>query len=125
MELVLITATSLLIYFIVLSRKTFMQFKKNEIKSNIFISAILTVFIFAVHVQIAWERKSDFKFVKFVFKQFFFRFDISLVVLVELVSEDFMVNKVSKKKESLRFIEWVKNFSMRNQYSDMIEACLA
>ncbi|WP_461203321.1 hypothetical protein [Enterococcus sp. N342-3-1-2] len=125
MELVLITATSLLAYFVVLSRKTFMQFKKNNIKSNFFVSAILTIFIFTVHVQIAWEKKSDFKFVKFVFKQFFLRFDIGLIVLVELVKEDFVVNRVSEDKEARGLFSWIKNFSMRNQYTDMIEACLA
>ncbi|MGF1931536.1 hypothetical protein ACQUE8_11585 [Enterococcus casseliflavus] len=125
MELVLITATSLLAYFVVLSRKTFMQFRKNNIKSNFFVSAILTIFIFTVHVQIAWEKKSDFKFVKFVFKQFFLRFDIGLIVLVELVKEDFIVNRVSEEKETRGLFSWIKNFSMRNQYTDMIEACLA
>lgn len=64
----------------------------------------------------------------FTFKQFFLRYDIPLVVLVEVVN-DTLANKEKCEKleqQEKPIVAWVKSKTARNKYRDIIDnECIA
>ncbi|MFS7423762.1 hypothetical protein AB6878_12635 [Carnobacterium maltaromaticum] len=122
-NILLIVIVTLLSYMFVLARKTVISFKKEQFRVSYFSGLMLTSYIFIVHFKIAWENKSRPKFVLFVCKQYFLRFDISLAVLVEFSKEHFSVQKKSNvKKQSKSFwIKRLKSRTNRDEYSDILQ----
>ncbi|MBL1228111.1 hypothetical protein IW492_02550 [Enterococcus sp. BWB1-3] len=128
MEILLIVIASIVSYLVVLSRKTVLTFKKEGLSISYFTSFVMLMFIFKVHLRIIWERKVDFKFVVFVLKQFILRYDIPLILLIE-VAKDGIATKENKReyenKESL-VSRLFKSRTVRQEYADILEdQCIA
>lgn len=126
-EILLIIVVSIVSYLVVLSRKTVLAFKKEGFSISYFFSFIMMLFIFKVHLKIIWERKSDVKFGLFVLKQFVLRYDIPLILLLEVVKDEIAVkeSKPIKNKESL-ITKLFKSRQVRQEYADILEdQCIA
>lgn len=129
MDILLIIVFTILAYTAVLSRKTVLAFRKSRIKISYLFGFLLTLYIFKVHLSIIWENKNNFKFVIFVFKQYFLRFDLPLTMLVEVATENISTQEktVSVSNSGSSMVHrWFKSRTARNEYSDILEdQCMA
>jgi hypothetical protein len=122
LKVLVIVALSTALYFGVLLRKNIVTFKKDSIKINLYTSFLITILILMVHVRIAWENKNDYRFVLFAFRQFFLRYDMALVTLLEVVKckELYSVSN-NKIKRKTKVSNWLGSKSVRKEYSNILE----
>lgn len=125
MEILLVVGISLLSYFVVLSRKNIRAFKEEKMRISFLTASVITLYIFKVNLKIAWEKRSSFRIILYICRQFFFRYDIPLAILVGVVQTNMelsqvKVDKGDEKKSGL--INWFKSGHMKNNYSEILEA---
>ncbi|MFG5466974.1 hypothetical protein ACFJZL_14515 [Enterococcus faecalis] len=122
MEFYVVLFLSILIYLFVLTRKTHLMFKQERIKLNYIFSLLVMFFIFKVHVKIAWEGRDDKRFILFVCKQLLLRYDLALIMLVEVVKHqlEFAISE-NKVKQETKTDRWFKSRTFRKKYIDILE----
>lgn len=121
MEFLGILVVSLVLYFFVLARKVQLSFKREKISVSYLFSLLLSGYIFYVHLKIAFENKDQKGFAFFTLKQFFLKFDVPLIMLVEVVKNAIEENESSAVRENELVPKWFKNRNERNEYTDILE----
>ena len=121
MEFLGILLVSLAFYFLVLARKVKRSFKREKINVSYLFSLLLSGYIFYVHIRIAFENKNQKGFVLFTLKQFFLKFDVPLIMLVEVVKDAIEDRELVVVRENELVPKWFRNRSEREEYADILE----
>lgn len=116
-----ILLVSLALYFLVLGRKVQRSFKKEKISVSYLFSLLLSGYMFYVHLKIAFENKDQKGFALFTLKQFFLKFDVPLIMLVEVVKNAIEERELVVVREKQLVPKWFRNRSERNEYTDILE----
>ena len=120
MEFLGILLVSLVLYFLVFARKVKRSFKKEKISVSYLFSLLLSGYIFYVHIKIAFENKDRKGFAFFALKQFFLKFDVALVMLVEVVKNAIEERKLVIVHENELVQKWLRSRSERDEYTSIL-----
>lgn len=128
MTIVLIVLFSLILYYIGLVIVTKVAFKRRNIVLSITVSMLLPIFIIKTFIRVAFENKSDRKVVKKALASIFVRYEIALLILVEVIAFGFekgmikSANKVKTNPYSLinKFSKIRKQDRIKNGFTDSV-----
>ncbi|MGN8983399.1 hypothetical protein BH747_00025 [Enterococcus villorum] len=126
MELLIILLASMILYIGVLAFKTKMMFFSSNMGMSYFTGLKITIYIFIVHLKIAFTAQKSLRFSIFVLKQYFIRYDVPLVIFMEVFKANSTVVEKQPKKSNSIINNFFKSKNSKDEFKDLVTSyCVA
>lgn len=120
MELLVILLASTILYIGVLAFKTKMMFFSFNMRMSYFTGLEITIYIFIVHLKIAFTSHKSLRFFIFVLKQYFICYDVSLVIFIEVFKANSIAVEKQPKKSNSIINNFFKSKNSKDEFKDLI-----
>ncbi|EJC3726508.1 TPA: hypothetical protein QFC69_001806 [Enterococcus faecium] len=122
MELLIILLTSTILYIGVLAFKTKMMFFSSNMGMSYFTGLKITIYILIVHLKIAFTSQKSLRFSIFVLKQYFIRYDVPLVIFIEVFKANSTIVEKQPQKSNSIIDNFFKSKNSKDEFKDLVSS---